>query len=57
MELGSEEAIMWTQFKEEFYLEYSWNLRRSVVQIKCTCKYTSRVQYNGVQVRGRTHKA
>jgi hypothetical protein len=57
MELGSEEAIMWTQFKEEFYQEYSWNLRRSVVQIKCTCKYTSRVQYNGVQVRGRTHKA
>ena len=23
MELGSEEAIMWTQFKEEFYREYS----------------------------------
>jgi hypothetical protein len=29
MELGSEEAIRWTQFKEEFYQEYSWTLRRS----------------------------
>jgi hypothetical protein len=29
MELGSEEAIMWTRFKEEFYQEYSWSLRRS----------------------------
>jgi hypothetical protein len=29
MELGSEEAILWTRFKEEFYREYSWSLRRS----------------------------
>jgi hypothetical protein len=29
MELGSEEAIMWTRFKAEFYWEYSLNLRRS----------------------------
>jgi hypothetical protein len=29
MELGSEEAISWTQFKEEFCSEYSWSLRRS----------------------------
>jgi hypothetical protein len=29
MELGSEEAIPWTRFKEEFYQEYSWSLRRS----------------------------
>jgi hypothetical protein len=29
MELGSEEAIPWTRFKEEFYREYSWSLRRS----------------------------
>ena len=29
MELGSEEAITWTQFKEEFYQKYSWSLRRS----------------------------
>jgi hypothetical protein len=29
MELGSEEAISWTRFKEEFYREYSWSLRRS----------------------------
>ena len=29
MELGSEEAITWTRFKEEFYQEYSWSLRRS----------------------------
>jgi hypothetical protein len=27
MELGSEEAIMWTRFKEEFCREYSWSLR------------------------------
>jgi hypothetical protein len=26
-----------------------------VVQVYCTRKCTSRVQYNGVQVRGRTH--
>jgi hypothetical protein len=29
MELGSEEAIMWTRFKKEFYREYTWSLRRS----------------------------
>jgi hypothetical protein len=29
MELGSEEAIPWTRFKEEFYREYLWSLRRS----------------------------
>ena len=29
MELGSVEAIPWTQFKEEFCREYSWSLRRS----------------------------
>ena len=29
MELGNEEAITWTLFKEEFYREYSWSLRRS----------------------------
>jgi hypothetical protein len=29
MELGSEEAITWIRFKEEFHREYSWNLRRS----------------------------
>jgi hypothetical protein len=29
MELGSEESILWTRFKEEFYQEYSWSLRRS----------------------------
>jgi hypothetical protein len=29
MELGSKEAITWTRFKEEFYWEYFWNLRRS----------------------------
>jgi hypothetical protein len=29
MKLGSEEAIPWTRFKEEFYREYLWNLRRS----------------------------
>ena len=29
MELGSEEAIIWTRFKEEFYWEYLWSLRRS----------------------------
>jgi hypothetical protein len=29
MELGSKEAIPWTRFKEEFYREYSWSLRRS----------------------------
>jgi hypothetical protein len=28
----------------------------SVVQIYCTHKRTSHVQYNGVQVRGRTHR-
>jgi hypothetical protein len=28
MKLGSEEAIIWIQFKEEFYREYSWSLRR-----------------------------
>jgi hypothetical protein len=28
----------------------------SVVQIYCTCKCTSHVQYGGVQVRGRTHR-
>jgi hypothetical protein len=28
MKLGSEKAIMWTQFKEKFYLKYSWGLRR-----------------------------
>ena len=27
MELGSEEAITWTRFKEEFYQEYLWSLR------------------------------
>ena len=27
MELGSEEAIMWTRFKKEFYQEYLWSLR------------------------------
>jgi hypothetical protein len=32
MELGSEEAIPWTRFKEEFYREYSWSLRRSTPQ-------------------------
>jgi hypothetical protein len=26
------------------------------VQIYCTCKCTSRVQYGSVQVRGRTHR-
>jgi hypothetical protein len=30
MELRSEEAISWTGFKEEFYREYLWNLRRSI---------------------------
>jgi hypothetical protein len=30
MELRSEEAISWTRFKEEFYREYLWNLRRSI---------------------------
>ena len=30
IELGSEEAITWTRFKEEFYREYSWSLRRSI---------------------------
>ena len=29
MALRSKEAIMWTRFKEEFYREYSWSLRRS----------------------------
>ena len=29
MDLGSKEAITWTRFKEEFYWEYSWNLRRN----------------------------
>jgi hypothetical protein len=29
IELGSKEGIMWTRFKEEFYWEYSWSLRRS----------------------------
>jgi hypothetical protein len=29
MELESEEVILWTRFKEEFYREYSWSLRRS----------------------------
>jgi hypothetical protein len=32
MELGSEEAILWTQFKEEFYQEYSWSLKRSTLR-------------------------
>jgi hypothetical protein len=32
MELGSEEAISWTRFKEEFYRKYSWSLRRSTPQ-------------------------
>jgi hypothetical protein len=34
------------------------NLKRGGidVQIKCTRKCTSRVQYNGVQVRGRSHR-
>ena len=32
MELGSEEAITWIQFKEEFYQEYSWSLRKSTPQ-------------------------
>jgi hypothetical protein len=32
MKLGSEEAISWTRFKEEFYREYSWSLRRSIPQ-------------------------
>ena len=32
MKLGSEEAITWTQFKEEFYREYSWSLRRSTLR-------------------------
>jgi hypothetical protein len=31
-------------------------LKVGVVQIYCTRKHTSRVQYNGVQVRGRTHR-
>jgi hypothetical protein len=29
MELGSEEAIPWTRFTEEFYRKYLWSLRRS----------------------------
>ena len=29
MKLGSKEAITWTRFKEEFYREYSWSLKRS----------------------------
>ena len=29
MELGSEKVITWSRFKEEFYREYSWNLRRN----------------------------
>ena len=29
MELGSDEAITWTRFKEDFYREYSWSIRRS----------------------------
>jgi hypothetical protein len=29
MELGSKDAITWTRFKEKFYWEYSWSLRRS----------------------------
>jgi hypothetical protein len=29
MELGSEEAIPWNRFKEKFYWEYSWSLRKS----------------------------
>jgi hypothetical protein len=29
MELRSKEAIPWTRFKEVFYREYSWSLRRS----------------------------
>jgi hypothetical protein len=32
MELGSEEAITWPRFKEEFYREYSWSLRKSTPQ-------------------------
>ena len=32
MELGSEEAITWTRFKEEFCWEYSWNFRRNTPQ-------------------------
>ena len=30
MELGRKEAITWTRFKEEFYREYSWSVRRSI---------------------------
>jgi hypothetical protein len=29
MELGSEEAILWTRFKEDFYPKYSWSLKKS----------------------------
>jgi hypothetical protein len=41
MELGSEEAITWTRFKEEFYWEYSWNLRRSIPRELCSSKKQS----------------
>jgi hypothetical protein len=43
MELRSEEAVPWTRFKEEFYHEYSWSLRRSTPRElhskkeKCRC--------------------
>jgi hypothetical protein len=42
MELESEEVIMWTQFKEEFYREYLWGLRRKTPQELHSSKKQSR---------------
>jgi hypothetical protein len=42
MELGSKKAITWTRFKEEFYREYSWNLRRSTPRELRSSKKQSR---------------
>jgi hypothetical protein len=36
--------------------QWLYSLKMAIVQIYCTRKRTSRVQYNGVQVRGRTHR-
>jgi hypothetical protein len=40
MELGSNEAITWTQFKEEFYWEYLWNLRSIPRELRSSKKYS-----------------
>ena len=52
MELGSKEDITWTQFKEEFYREYLWSLRRSTPrelhskkEKSCWCQWCGRLHF------------